>query len=402
MASEFGVGALLIVRQTTGAVPGKRNGNDCNGMEGSSSASLEHVKGVNTLFLWNQFSLLASSSKSNDQTTFAMTSRISAYARFYLCELVDLPLPLRRKVLASTYLAKTVARSKAKRLMAATLIICVCRIAHPPLRHKAFRVLEIPLRVIVAAHNFAAGWNLALKASRDRYGVLRLMASRVISIKYVHPDNNVAVVSDPAVMKIEQLESISRFDRDCPFSPLCLRISPMKSGRSTSRSRLLTAQVLDCWKVLHNVEEANRLDAFEKQIDIGVSPQVLQTSKRFAEEQISDDVECEPLIGVLVQQTLLLSQSLLAESMTERLAGSAVVRIVRYNYRRRSIDGGRIPNRRVTCSRFGQSSPQVDAGYYLPNEKQQRLGSLTKVPTRPRDLEKAKCPMLYKTDWQGW
>lgn len=55
--------------------------------------------------------------------------------------------------------------------------------------------------------------------------------------KYVAPESNVAVVSEPAVKIKFAFESSRSFDNVVPFSPLCDVMYVMKSGRSVSLAK---------------------------------------------------------------------------------------------------------------------------------------------------------------------
>lgn len=55
--------------------------------------------------------------------------------------------------------------------------------------------------------------------------------------KYVAPESNVAVVSEPAVKIKFAFESSRSLDNVVPFSPLCDVMYVMKSGRSVSLAK---------------------------------------------------------------------------------------------------------------------------------------------------------------------
>lgn len=59
----------------------------------------------------------------------------------------------------------------------------------------------------------------------------------ILLTKYVAPESNVAVVSEPAVKIKFAFESSRSFDNVVPFSPLCDVMYVMKSGRSVSLAK---------------------------------------------------------------------------------------------------------------------------------------------------------------------
>lgn len=59
----------------------------------------------------------------------------------------------------------------------------------------------------------------------------------ILLTKYVAPESNVAVVSEPAVKIKFAFESSRSLDNVVPFSPLCDVMYVMKSGRSVSLAK---------------------------------------------------------------------------------------------------------------------------------------------------------------------